>query len=50
MSKPKRQRSLAENEAMAMARPIVATNVGGIPELVRHEKEALLVPPAFEEP
>jgi len=30
-------------EAMAQARPIVATNRGGIPYQVRHEKEALLV-------
>ncbi|MBN1866814.1 glycosyltransferase [Candidatus Sumerlaeota bacterium] len=32
-------------EAMALERPIVATRVGGIPELVRHEQEALLVAP-----
>jgi len=32
-------------EAMAEARPIVATHVGGIPELVRHEREALLIKP-----
>lgn len=31
-------------EAMAMEKPIVATRVGGIPELVRDAKEALLVP------
>jgi glycosyltransferase involved in cell wall biosynthesis len=30
-------------EAMSQARPIVATNRGGIPFQVRHEKEALLV-------
>ena len=29
---------------MASARPIVATAVGGVPEAIRHEKEALLVP------
>ena len=33
-------------EAMALERPIVATRVGGIPELARHEQEALLVPPS----
>ncbi|MHB1950471.1 MAG: glycosyltransferase family 4 protein [Acidiferrobacteraceae bacterium] len=32
-------------EAMAAGLAIVATRVGGIPEMVRHEKEALLVPP-----
>jgi glycosyltransferase involved in cell wall biosynthesis len=30
-------------EAAALARPIIATRVGGIGELVEHEKEALLV-------
>ena len=32
-------------EAMAAAVPVVATEVGGIPEIVRHEESALLVPP-----
>ncbi len=32
-------------EALHAGRPIVATRVGGIPEAVRHGKEALLVPP-----
>lgn len=32
-------------EAMAERRPIVASDVGGISELVRHEREALLIAP-----
>ena len=32
-------------EAMAAARPVVATAVGGVPELVRSEETGLLVPP-----
>jgi glycosyltransferase involved in cell wall biosynthesis len=32
-------------EAMALSRPVVATNVGGIPEMVEHERTGLLVPP-----
>ncbi|MCX7014003.1 MAG: glycosyltransferase [Candidatus Sumerlaeota bacterium] len=36
-------------EAMAESRAIVASNVGGIPELVRHEREALLIPPGRPE-
>lgn len=32
-------------EAMASNLPIIATAAGGIPEIVSHEKEALLVPP-----
>ena len=32
-------------EAMAFGVPIVATEVGGIPEIVTHEETALLVPP-----
>lgn len=32
-------------ESMALARPLVATNIGGTPELVQHEKTGLLVPP-----
>jgi L-malate glycosyltransferase len=32
-------------DAMACARPIVATETGGIPEVVVHEETGLLVPP-----
>lgn len=32
-------------EAAALGRPILASNTGGIPELVQHEKHAFLVPP-----
>jgi glycosyltransferase involved in cell wall biosynthesis len=33
-------------EALLMERPTVTTNVGGMPEAVRHEETGLLVPPA----
>ncbi|HLO18573.1 MAG TPA: glycosyltransferase, partial [Anaerolineales bacterium] len=36
---------LALLEAAALARPILASATGGIPELVTHEEHALLVPP-----
>lgn len=32
-------------EAMSAARPIVTTDVGGIPEIIRHRETGLLVPP-----
>jgi glycosyltransferase involved in cell wall biosynthesis len=40
---------LAVLEYMALARPIVATRVGGVPDLVRHGSEALLVEPGDAE-
>ncbi len=33
-------------EAMAMAKPVVATEAGGVPEIVRHGETGFLVPPA----
>jgi glycosyltransferase involved in cell wall biosynthesis len=35
-------------EAMAMAKPVVATSVEGVPELVKHNVTGLLVPPCDE--
>lgn len=32
-------------QAMSMNRPVVGTSVGGIPEIVQHEKTGLIVPP-----
>ena len=36
-------------EAMAMSKPVVATDVGGIPELVFHRETGLMVPPMDSE-
>ncbi len=36
-------------EAMALGTPVIATRVGGNPELIQHEVEGLLIPPQDDE-
>jgi glycosyltransferase involved in cell wall biosynthesis len=36
---------MALAEALALGRPVVATSVGGMPEVVRHNETGLIVPP-----
>lgn len=37
--------SITTIEAMAAGKPVIASRVGGLPELVKHEQNGLLVPP-----
>ncbi len=39
---------LAVMEAMALAKPVIATSVGGIPEMIENRVHGLLVPPGDE--
>lgn len=37
-------------EAQALGRPVVGTNMGGIPEQIKHQETGLLIPPNSPEP
>ena len=47
---PSRMESIPQviHEAFYLKVPIIATNVGGIPELITHEKNGILIPPDDE--
>lgn len=45
LSSYREAQGMAILEAMALRRPVVATAVGGVPEMVEHGKTGLLVPP-----
>ncbi len=41
--------AMAITEALSMKKPVVSTTVGGIPDIIKHKKTGLLVPPANSE-
>jgi len=41
--------SLSALEGMATQKPVVATNVGGLPQIIHHEETGLLIPPRDSE-
>lgn len=45
LSSYREAQGLAILEAMALRRPVVATRVGGVPEMIDNERNGLLVPP-----
>jgi glycosyltransferase involved in cell wall biosynthesis len=48
---PSRMESIPQviKEAFYLKVPIIATNVGGIPELITHEENGILIPPDNEQ-